>query len=96
MTKTMKTKWTEFSKNHPIAKKVLIYGGLAVAFYVEGKVVYEKGLIDGYKDMAETMFGWLHGEFPEEFHSIDVAIKNDPSKLYDKTLEKYGPEHMKK
>lgn len=96
MTKTMKTKWTEFSKNHPIAKKVLIYGGLAVAFCIEGKIIYEKGLSDGYKDMAETLFHWLHGEFPEEYLKIDGMIRKDPNKISGATLEKYMPEKMKK
>lgn len=96
MLEKLKLKWKVFSKNHPVAANVIIYGGFSIAFCVEGKIIYEKGLSDGYKDMAETMFGWLHGEFPEEYLKIDGMITKDPNKISGVTLEKYMPEKMKK
>lgn len=89
MLENLKSKWKEFGEKHPTGKKIIVYGGLATIFIVEGKIMYEAGVKTGSEKMAHMLFHWLNGEFPEETYKILNTTYLNPGIASKEVLSKY-------
>lgn len=89
MLENLKSKWKEFGEKYPTGKKVIVYGGLALATITGGRLIYAAGLEKGSEEMAHMLFHWLNGEFPEETYKILRTTYLNPSIASKEVLSKY-------